>query len=45
MFRQLNMSGDPKKGDVGVDQLAGEEGEINSLCKRVCGIGVSEGVK
>jgi len=39
------MSRDPNKGDVGVDRIEDEEGEMNSLCKRVCKIGVSAGVK
>ena len=37
------MSGDLNKGD-GVDRVEGEEGEMNSLYKRVYGIRISEGV-
>jgi len=39
------MSGDPNKGDLGVDRVEGEEGEMNLLCQRFFGVGVSEGVK
>ena len=46
VFGQSNMSEDPNKGDFGVDRVESKEGEMNPLlCKRVCGVGVSEGVK
>ena len=45
MFGQSNMPGDPNKGDVGVDRVEGEEGEMNTLYERVCRIWISEGVE